>query len=190
MNVPDRPTVLVVDDEEAYVEAFARWLGIDYDVRTATNGEDAFQQLDEAVDVILLDRRMPGLSGDEVLSEVRARDIDCQVAMVTAVEPGFDIVDMGFDDYVIKPVTKEDLARLVESLLRRATFDEQFRECFALASKIAALEANRGAKELERNEEYAELRERLHAAEARADRTLDELLNDGDIDAAYRSIEN
>ena len=190
MNVPDRPTVLVVDDEEAYVDAFARWLGTDYDVRTATNGEDAFQQLDEAIDVILLDRRMPGLSGDEVLSEVRARDIDCQVAMVTAVEPGFDIVEMGFDDYVIKPVARADLTGLVDSLLRRATFDEQFRECFALASKIAALEANRDAKELERSEEYAELRRRLRDAETRADRTLDELLNDGDIDAAYRSIEN
>ena len=190
MTVPDRPTVLVVDDEEAYVEAFARWLGGDYDVRTATNGEDAFQQLDEAIDVILLDRRMPGLSGDEVLSEVRARDIDCQVAMVTAVEPGFDIVEMGFDDYVIKPVSRADLTRLVDSLLRRASFDEQFRECFALASKIAALEANREAKQLERSEEYAELRRRLRDAESRADRTLDELLNDGDIDAAYRSIEN
>jgi len=190
MNVSDRPTVLVVDDEEAYVEAFARWLDGDYDVRTATNGEDAFQQLDEAVDVILLDRRMPGLSGDEVLSEVRARDIDCQVAMVTAVEPGFDIVEMGFDDYVIKPVSQEDLTTLVESLLRRATFDEQFRECFALASKIAALEANREPRELEQSEEYAELCRRLREAEAQADRTLDDLMNDGNIDAAYRSIEN
>jgi DNA-binding response OmpR family regulator len=190
MNVPDRPTVLVVDDEEAYVEAFARWLGGDYDVRTATKGEDAFQQLDEAVDVILLDRRMPGLSGDEVLTEVRARDIECQVAMVTAVEPGFDIVEMGFDDYVIKPVSRDDLTRLVGSLLRRASFDEQFRECFSLASKIAALEANRDPRELEHSEEYADLRRRLRDAEARADRTLDELLADGDIDAAYRSIEN
>jgi len=190
MTERSRTTVLAVDDEEAYVDAFARWLGDDYDVRTATKGEDAFQQLDEAVDVILLDRRMPGLSGDQVLSEIRARDIDCQVAMVTAVEPGFDIVEMGFDDYVVKPVSEEDLVGLVESLLRRATFDEQFRECFALASKKAALEANRDPEELATSEEYSELNDRLKDAESRANRTLSELLADGDIDAAYRSIEN
>jgi len=190
MTGPDRPTVLAVDDEEAYVQAFARWLGADYDVRTATNGEDAFQQLDEAVDVVLLDRRMPGLTGDEVLAEIRARDIDCQVSMVTAVEPDFDILEMGFDDYVVKPVTEEELITLVETLLRRASFDEQFRKCFALASKKAALEANREPEELERSEEYAELQQELLDAEREANRTLDELLDDGDIDAAYRSIEN
>jgi len=190
MNVPDRPTVLVVDDEEAYVEAFARWLESEYDVRTATNGEDAFQQLDGAVDVILLDRRMPGLSGDEVLAEARARDIDCQIAMVTAVEPGTDIVEMGFDDYAVKPVSETELLELVAALLRRAAFDDKFRECFSLASKIAALEANRDPRELERSDEYAELRARLRDAEEEADQTLDELLERGDIDAAYRSIEN
>jgi DNA-binding response OmpR family regulator len=190
MTGSDRPTVLAVDDEEAYVEAFARWLDDDYDVRTATTGEDAFQQLDEAVDVVLLDRRMPGLSGDDVLSEIRARDIDCQVAMVTAVEPGFDIVEMGFDDYVVKPISEADLVRLIEALLRRSTFDAQFRECFALASKKAALEANRTPEELAESEEYTQLNERLRSAEARANRTLDELLDEGDIDAAYRSLES
>ena len=190
MTAPDRPTILAVDDEEAYVDAFARWLDERYDVRTATNGEDAFQQLDEAIDVVLLDRRMPGVSGDEVLSEVRARDIDCQVAMVTAVEPGFDIVEMGFDDYVVKPIAKAELLELVDSLLRRATFDEQFQECFALASKKAALEANRDPDDLEGSTEYERLNDRLRSAEQRANRTLDELLHDDDIDAAYRSIEN
>ena len=190
MTGRDRATVLAVDDEEAYVEAFARWLGGDYDVRTATTGEDAFQQLDGAVDVVLLDRRMPGLSGDEILSEIRARDITCQVAMVTAVEPGFDIVEMGFDDYVVKPVSMEDIVGLVESLLRRATFDEQFQECFALASKKAALEANRSPDELAGSEVYAQLNDQLRNAELQANRTLDELLAEGDIDAAYRSIES
>ena len=181
--------MLAVDDEEAHVASYARWLESDYDVRTATSGEDAFQQLDEAVDVVLLDRRMPGLSGDDVLSEIRARDVDCQVAMVTAVDPDFDVVELGFDDYLVKPVDEAQVVGLVEALLRRATFDEQFRECFALASKKAALEANRDPDELAESEVYAELVERLRQAESRANRTLDELLDDGDIDEAYRTLE-
>ena len=181
-------TVLAVDDEAAYVEAFARWLESDYDVRTATTGEDAFQQLDEAVDVVLLDRRMPGLSGDEVLTEIRARDIECQVAMVTAIEPDFDIIEMGFDDYAVKPLERAELHALVADLLRRAEFDEKFRECFSLASKKAALEANRDPEALARSEEYQQLTEQLAAAEQDANRTLDELLDGGDIEAAYRSL--
>ena len=188
MSQRSSPTVLAVDDEGAYVEAFARWLEGEYDVRTATTGEEAFQQLDEAVDVVLLDRRMPGLSGDEILAEIRARDIECQIAMVTAVEPAFDILEMGFDDYAVKPLERRELLELVADLLRRADFDEKFRECFSLASKKAALEANRDPEALARSEEYQQLTERLAAAEDDANRTLDELLDGGDIEAAYRSL--
>ncbi len=85
-----------------------------YDVRRAYEGHEALELLDGEVNIVLLDRRMPGLSGDEVLSELRRRELHSRVVMVTAVKPDFDIIDMGFDDYLVKPVSKDDLFTTVQ----------------------------------------------------------------------------
>jgi len=161
-------TVLAVDDEADLAELYRVYLAPSYDVHVATSGEEALERIDETVDVVLLDRRMPDLSGHEVLAALREEGYDARVAMLTAVEPDTDIVDMPFDDYKTKPVTKEDLLTLVEVLLRRATYDERSQKFFALASKKAALEAagNGGT------EEYEELLDELHATREQVDDTL------------------
>ncbi|MUW15953.1 response regulator [Halorubrum sp. CBA1125] len=130
------PTVLAVDDDPDLAELYRVYLDPAYDVRIATEGEAALTAMDEAVDVVLLDRRMPDMSGDELLSAIREEGYDARVAMLTAVEPDVDIVDMPFDDYKTKPVTREDLLALVEVLLRRAEFDERSQEFFALVSRV------------------------------------------------------
>lgn len=164
-------TVLVVDDEPDLAELYGVYLSPVYDVRTATSGEQALTEIDTTVDVVLLDRRMPELSGAEVLAAIREEGYEARVAMLTAVEPDGEIVDMPFDDYRTKPVTKEDLVGLVEVLLHRAEYDERSQEFFALASKKAALEAagNVGT------EEYRELVTRLEAVRSEVDDTLDRL---------------
>ncbi|QZP36913.1 response regulator [Halobaculum magnesiiphilum] len=133
-------TVLLVDDEAALVSLYEAYLGDRYEVETATDGEEALSVADDSVDVALLDRRMPGMNGEEVLRELRAAEIDCRVAMLTAVEPTVDIVDMPFDDYRVKPVDESELIGLVDVLIERASYDERSQEFFALASKKAALE--------------------------------------------------
>ncbi|WP_336037690.1 response regulator [Halobacterium yunchengense] len=135
----DEATVLVVDDEEGLADLYAIWLREQYAVRTAYDGDQALQALDASVDVVLLDRQMPGVSGDDVLETVRERDVDCRVAMVTAVEPELDIVDLGFDDYLRKPVDRETLRATVDRLLRRSTYDDAVREYFSAARKHALL---------------------------------------------------
>jgi len=133
-------TVLLVDDESALVSLYSAYLEDRYDVRTATSGEEALSVADDSVDVALLDRRMPGMNGEDVLRELCAAEIDCRIAMLTAVEPTADIVEMPFDDYRIKPVDQPELIGLVEVLIERASYDERSQEFFALASKKAALE--------------------------------------------------
>jgi DNA-binding response OmpR family regulator len=164
-------TVLAVDDEPDLAELYRVYLDSAYDVRVATGGETAMEEMDESVDVVLLDRRMPDMSGHEVLSAMREAGYDARVAMLTAVEPDVDIVEMPFDDYKTKPVTKEDLLTLVEVLLHRAEFDEHSQEFFALASKKAALEAT----DTTNTDEYEELIERLESVRDRVDDTLDHL---------------
>lgn len=175
------PLVLVVEDEPDLADLYAAWLGDEYRVRTAYGGREALDQLDEVdgeVDAILLDRRMPGLSGDEVLTAVRERGIDCRVAMVTAVEPDFDILEMGFDDYLVKPVTSDTLRETVEGLLRRGEYDTEIQELFALTSKKAMLESEKSASELAENEEYQRLTDRIGALRDRADESRDAVATD------------
>jgi len=161
MSPADGLRVLVVDDEPDVTDAYAIWLDDRYEVLTATGGESALEQIDDSVDVVLLDRRMPGLSGDEVLERLAERDADPRVAMVTAVDPGFDILEMPFDDYLTKPVTSEELADTVDRLAAVAEYDDRSRRLFALAQKRAALEAGKTATELADSEEYAELTDRI-----------------------------
>lgn len=86
--------VLVVDDEEAVADLYAARLESEHDVITAYDGERALEVVDDNIDVVFLDRQMPGCPGDEVLDVVDERDLDCRVVMVTAVDPGFDILEM------------------------------------------------------------------------------------------------
>ena len=174
------PLVLVVEDEPDLADLYAAWLGDEYRVRTAYGGREALDELDEAdeVDAILLDRRMPGLSGDEVLTAVRDRGIDCRVAMVTAVEPDFDILEMGFDDYLVKPVTSETLRETVEGLLRRGEYDTEVQELFSLTSKKAMLESEKSASDLADNEEYQRLTDRIEELRERADESRDAVASD------------
>jgi DNA-binding response OmpR family regulator len=169
-GTPDA-TVLAVDDEPDLAELYRVYLDPAYDVRIATGGEEALDAMDETVDVVLLDRRMPDMSGHDVLEAIRSEGYDARVAMLTAVEPDVDIVEMPFDDYKTKPVTKEDLLTLVEVLLHRAAFDERSQEFFALASKKAALEATGTTG----TEEYEELVDRMESVRVEVDDTLDHL---------------
>ena len=177
------PLVLVVEDEPDLADLYAAWLGDEYRVRTAYGGHEALDELDEAddeVDAILLDRRMPGLSGDEVLTAVRDRGVDCRVAMVTAVEPDFDILEMGFDDYLVKPVTSDTLRETVEGLLRRGEYDTEVQELFSLTSKKAMLESEKSASDLADNEEYQRLTARIDELRERADESRDAVASDED----------
>ena len=177
------PLVLVVEDEPDLADLYAAWLDDEYRVRTAYGGQEALDQLDEVGDdvaAILLDRRMPGLSGDEVLSAVRERGIDCRVAMVTAVEPDFDILKMGFDDYLVKPVTSDTLKEMVVGLLQRGEYDTEMQELFSLTSKKAMLETEKSATELADNDEYQRLTERINELRSRADESLEAVTEDED----------
>jgi len=181
-------TVLIVDDEAAVTDVYAAHLEEEYDVRTAYSGSEAVEELDGDVDAVLLDRRMPGMSGDEVLDHIRDEGYDCRVAMVTAVDPDFDILDMGFDEYVVKPVSREDLFETVEQLLTYATYDDTFREYFSLVSKRAALEASKSRSALESNDQYQELTERIENLETNLDQTIGSF-EDDDFAALFQMPE-
>lgn len=172
----EKATVLVVDDERELVDLYATWLRDAYDVRTADGGAEALATLEStAVDVALIDRLMPRMTGSEVLKDIREKGYDCRVSIVTAIEPDFDIIEMGIDEYLIKPVGREDVREVVDRLVTRSAYDEQLQEFFALASKRAALEAEKSRTELRASEAYAELTAEFDRLKARLERTVEQL---------------
>ncbi|SDX91333.1 bacterio-opsin activator domain-containing protein [Halopenitus persicus] len=137
----EQPVVLVVDDDEDIADTYAMWLRDRFDVVTAYGGHEALERVSEDVNAVLLDRRMPNMPGDEVLERIRERDLDCQVAMLTAVKPNSDLVDLQFDEYLTKPVAKSDVVGVIEDLLLREDLDEETREYLSLKSTARTLES-------------------------------------------------
>ena len=169
MSHEDGPqaTVLVVDDEERAADTYANVLDAKYDARTAYGGEAALERLTSTdVDAVLLDRRMPELSGDDVLAAIQRRGIDCRVAMVTAVNPDFDIVELGIDDYIVKPVGKDALRETVDRLLALEAYDERQRELSSLKIKRNVLEIEKPNAALAESAEFARLESRIEGLEA------------------------
>lgn len=186
--VSERGTVLVVDDDPHLVGMYAAMLEDTHTVLTATSGEEALARLSDEVDVLLLDRRMPGLSGDEVLEIVREERYDCRVALITSVDPDMDIVEMEFDTYVVKPVRRQDLREFVESLLLRAGCSRDTRELLSVTSKIVALESRFDENHLDSHEEYRRLRERRDCLEAKNRDRIAELVDRDESRLVFRDV--
>ncbi|MFT4883511.1 MAG: DNA-binding response OmpR family regulator [Natronomonas sp.] len=153
--------ILVVEDEPDLADLYSGWLSEKYPVRVAHDGSEAMQKFDEDVEIVLLDRQLPGMDGDAVLSLIRDRDPECQVAMVTAVEPDVDVVDMGFDAYITKPIREEELFEVVDHLLHRRVYDDNVRKLFAALSKQIALENQYDHEELAEDPQYQYLLARI-----------------------------
>jgi DNA-binding response OmpR family regulator len=181
----DQATVLVVDDEEEVADVYALRLRKEYETRTAYGGEEALEKIDDEVDVVLLDRRMPDIAGDDVLAEIRAEGFDCKVIMLTAVDPGMDILEMDFDDYLCKPVEKSDLVSAIDQQLQVQRYDERLSEYLEVTSKLALLEAELSPQEIEDSDELQELSGRAQELKAEMDETLDEF---DDIETAFQEI--
>lgn len=158
-----RPVVLLAEDERGLADIFAAWLSDGYEVRVAYDGETAIELYDKSVDVALLDRHMPWSSGDDVVDYIRSRDSDCAVAMVTAIAPDIDVFEIGFDEYIVKPISEAELRDLVERLLQRMEYDADLRRHYQLTSKIALLETHLEPAELDGSEEYLQLLEEREA---------------------------
>ena len=188
--MPDTETTsdlraLVVDDEKEVADAYALRLRGYCTVDTAYGGEEALSMVrDSVVDVVLLDRHMPGLSGDDVLAELDDRDFRGRVVMVTAIDPDFDVLAMPFDDYLCKPVDREDVLAAIDQQRRVLAF-EVLGEYFSVESKRAVVEAETTAEQRRSHDEYAAVSERADALERRARR----LLEDDELVEAFGAVQ-
>ncbi|MDQ3553677.1 MAG: response regulator transcription factor [Chloroflexota bacterium] len=129
LESPDRPNgdaprrVLVVDDEPTVREVVARYLERDgMTVEQASDGAQALDALKRHPDLVVLDIMLPGTTGLEILREIRHGG-ETPVILLTARSDETDRVvglELGADDYVVKPFSPRELAARVRSVLRRS----------------------------------------------------------------------
>ncbi len=147
-------TILVVEDEADLADLYALWLDDEYAVETAYSGRAALEMLDPSFDIVLLDRRLPDISGDEVLDRVTDIAPGVQVAMISGIAPDFAILGYGIEDYLVKPITREDLQDLVTEMTTRETYPAPKRKLAQLRSRKTALEQYRTPEALTAHQEY------------------------------------
>jgi DNA-binding response OmpR family regulator len=169
------PTVLVVEDEVELADLYADYLRGSYAVDVAYSGEEAIEMLSNEYDAMLLDRRMPVVSGNEVVLAMEEKDVECRVAMVTAVNPDFDIIDLSIDDYLVKPVTRDEVVDTVDRLLTISEYNERAQELTAKKLKRNVLEVEKTRAELQESEQFERLTAEISTLEETVENIADEL---------------
>ncbi|MFB6185253.1 MAG: response regulator transcription factor [Halobacteriaceae archaeon] len=179
-------SILIVDDEQELTKLYKLWIEDTYSVQTANSGHEALNKLSADIDIVLLDRRMPDISGKEVLQTIRDTEGNCSVAMITGVPPTEDVIDMGFDEYLVKPISKEDLSAVIADLERRQEYDEQIQRLYSLASKrVALLEKGNRSKEV--TNAIEEIETEINELQRDIETTIN-TFNNVDIQVTFRDI--
>jgi class 3 adenylate cyclase len=132
MHVSGSSRILAVDDNKQNLSLLQRALAsAQYEVVTAEDGPTALQLIGRAApDLVLLDVMMPGMSGYEVCQRIRANEATCllPVVMLTSLTDVADRIrgiEAGADDFLSKPVNREELLTRVKSLLRIKTLHDE-----------------------------------------------------------------
>ncbi len=116
--------ILVVDDDEVVRLGYLRSLaGADWNVESVWDGNDALRVMEEKpFDVVLLDLRMPGLDGMEVLKAIKDKWPDTEVVIITGyptIETVKEAVRLGVCDYLAKPVGPDDVVNAARYAMTR-----------------------------------------------------------------------
>jgi two-component system, OmpR family, copper resistance phosphate regulon response regulator CusR len=159
--------ILVVEDERKLAAILAAAFEAEhYEVVVASTGDDGFLRANaEVFDLIVLDLMLPGRSGLEILQTLRQRRIEIPVLVLTARDGVDDRVlglDLGADDYLVKPFALPELLARVRALLRRGrATDVLLLKAADLELDVVARRANRGDRLLDLTAREFELLEYL-----------------------------
>ncbi|MCP4748115.1 MAG: sigma-54-dependent Fis family transcriptional regulator [Desulfobacteraceae bacterium] len=128
--MPGSIHILVVDDEDTICEALSAWLTKEgYRVKTAGSGHEALALMQQArYDLYLVDIKMPGMDGIELLAEIKKLQPDASVIMITAhgsIQTAVEAMKLGGTDYLCKPFDPEQLSLLLERVTAARALREE-----------------------------------------------------------------
>jgi DNA-binding response OmpR family regulator/DNA-binding HxlR family transcriptional regulator len=175
------PTVLLAEDESMVVDLIADYLEDSYTLRRAQTGQETLEMVSDDVAVVLLDLRLPDMPGADVADRLESQAPETPICVLSETTPDEHIVEMPVDDYIQKPIGKDQLHCRLEDMCRRDSLDEQARRYLALQSKRRALRATHG-NEATHLDAYEGLERRLDSLEMTPEQraSLDALLADAE----------
>ncbi len=124
------PTVLVIDDDESLRDTIALMLEKEgFKTVLAAEGRSGFEQaLMLRPDILLVDLRLPGMSGVEICKQLRATEVPTPIIVLSAVGDEIDkvlLLEIGADDYVVKPFGVRELIARIRAVLRRSSAESR-----------------------------------------------------------------
>jgi DNA-binding NtrC family response regulator len=127
INMAQKGSILIVDDEVGPRESLRMILKPIYEIYTATNGDEALQVIqDENIDLVTLDLRMPGLSGIDVLREIKKVRADVEVIVITGygtLTNAQEAIRYGAGDFISKPFNVADIIAIISKSFERRNYN-------------------------------------------------------------------
>lgn len=122
--------ILIVDDEKNIRQTLSTHLeSEDYEVETAMNGEEGLKEFDKKnYDLVLLDMKLPGVDGIEILKKMKEKKEDIVVIIITAygtIENSVEAMKLGAFDYIQKPFNPDEISDIVTDVLKRNKFEKK-----------------------------------------------------------------
>ena len=138
-------TILIVDDELGPRESLRMILKPLYDVYTASDGQEALQYLksEERFDLVTLDLRMPGLSGIDVLKEIKNLHLDTAVVIITGfgtLPNAHEAIRYGAVDFISKPFNVTDIIAIVSKSIERRNYNKKINNLIQQIKGLRAME--------------------------------------------------
>jgi len=122
-----KKSILIVEDELGVRESLKIILRTNYQVYTAVDGKEALQFIQkDNIDLVALDLKMPGLSGMDVLKEIKRKDPDIEVIVITAMGTPQNVQDAsqyGAGDFITKPFNVPDLINSINKSLEKRSYN-------------------------------------------------------------------
>ncbi|WGI16726.1 response regulator [Methanonatronarchaeum sp. AMET-Sl] len=174
--------VLIIEDNPDELELFEEILKQQYEVTTAGDGEKGLEKMSPEIDLVLLDRMMPGLDGGQVLKKIRQNKnpeiSNTPVILLTALDAGLDIIEMDFNDYINKPISPKNLRKKVKETISLSEYDTQIDRYFSTINKIETLKESLDEDILRNNQEYQQLKQKREKHRKEVDKALNKLMKD------------
>lgn len=156
-------SILVVEDDESQAKMYGRWLENVHNVKTATSGSEALEKLSDDTEVVFMDRKLPDMTASEILDAAGDTLKGKYVVMLTAAEPEVDILDLDIQEYLTKPVSKDDLEEVLENIEEQGKKTEKAQRLWSLVTKKSLLEDKNRLDELEKEKRYEKLKDEINS---------------------------
>lgn len=134
--------ILIIEDERDTANLYQNYLEDEYTTTLATSGEQAIEELNPDIDLLLLDLNLPRMNGEEVIEAIQNDEVrhnDPRIIILTTREPTPQILDYPIDKYKMKPVYRDDLHNLINDISFQNKFQHISKTLFQKRSKRNAL---------------------------------------------------